>query len=418
MLKFRLWKTAKLLPCLTTLAVMFPFAFGQAPLTTAQIAKTVSPSVVVIQGKTESGEALGSGFIVSKDGKIVTNLHVIRDLTTVNVQMTNGDVFDTVSVLATDERRDLAVVQVAGFDLPALELGDSGTLAVGEPVVAVGSPRGLEGSVTAGILSAVRDGGEGFKVLQTDAAVNPGNSGGPLVDGKARAIGVVSFKLRSAEGLNFAVPINYVRGLLNALHEPMTLGKMRENLSGEEGTTNPSTKGPSLKETLDWLKEKLPLGIVRDAVLFPDRDTLYTTTQNKVWSLGSCNAVFGSEMTTTLVSPSTIDNHPLKTTDRNTVPLGILKASVYRCENPKGCPGWFVNPDGGEVLVGGDRYYYIVGLSSTSKEILSEGFIEALPTYSENVNHFDLAFNDESLAQRVAAAFGHAADLCKGKQPF
>jgi S1-C subfamily serine protease len=103
----------------------------------------------------------------------------------------------------------------------------------------VGSPRGLEGTVTAGILSSVRDSGEGFKVLQTDAAVNPGNSGGPLVNNRGQAIGVVSFKLRSAEGLNFAIPINYVRGLLNNLHDPISLEQMRLS---PVGTSGPSTK--------------------------------------------------------------------------------------------------------------------------------------------------------------------------------
>src|ERR1700687_2837624 len=92
-----------------------PIAVGQISLSTAQIAKRVSPSVVVIQGKTDSGDVLGSGFIVSKDGKIVTNLHVIRDMKTASVQMANGEIFDAVSVLATDERRDLAIVKVAGF---------------------------------------------------------------------------------------------------------------------------------------------------------------------------------------------------------------------------------------------------------------------------------------------------------------
>lgn len=216
----------------TVLFLILPIALGQVSLTTAQIAKRVSPSVVVIQGKTDSGDVLGSGFIVSKDGKIATNLHVIRDMRTASVQLANGDIFDSVSVLATDERRDLAVLKIAGSDLPVLELGDSDALAVGESLVIVGSPRGLEGTVTAGILSSVRDSGDGFTVLQTDAAVNPGNSGGPLANNKGQAIGVVSFKLRSAEGLTFAVPINYVRGLLGDLHDPLTFEQMRRSLGG------------------------------------------------------------------------------------------------------------------------------------------------------------------------------------------
>ena len=91
---------------------MLSTAFGQISLTTAQIAKRVSPSVVVVQGKTDSGDVLGSGFIVSKDGKIVTNLHVIRDMKTASVQLANGEVFDSASVLAVDELRDLAIIRI------------------------------------------------------------------------------------------------------------------------------------------------------------------------------------------------------------------------------------------------------------------------------------------------------------------
>src|ERR1039457_1396862 len=240
--------------------LVLPFtAFSQTALTTAQIARKVSPSVVVIEGKTDSGDVLGSGFVISKDGKIVTNLHVIREMKAATVELANSKVFDSFSILATDERRDLAIIKIAGFGLPVLDLGDSDALVVGEPVVVVGSPKGLEGTVTAGILSSVRDSGDGFKVLQTDAAVNPGNSGGPLVNSKGQAIGVVSFKLRSTEGLNFAIPINYIRGLLNNLHEPMTLDQMRQILIGTKSEVQPND-GPSLKETLEWLREKIPLG--------------------------------------------------------------------------------------------------------------------------------------------------------------
>src|SRR2546421_526031 len=132
MIQHRLGVLQLILPA--TLFIL-PAAFGQTALTTAQIAKRVSPSVVVIQGKTDSGDILGSGFIISKDGKIVTNLHVIRDMKKASVQTASGEIFDSVSVLATDERRDLAIVKVAGFDLPTLELGSSDLLTTGSPTV-------------------------------------------------------------------------------------------------------------------------------------------------------------------------------------------------------------------------------------------------------------------------------------------
>lgn len=234
-----------------------PIAFGQNTLTTAQIAKRVSPSVMVIEGKTESGDVLGSGFIVSKDGKIVTNLHVIKDMKSATVQTATGQIFDSVFVLATDERHDLAIIRIAGLTPSILDLGNSDALTVGEPVVIVGSPRGLEGTVTAGILSSVRDIGDGDRVLQTDAAVNPGNSGGPLVNNKGQAIGVVSFILRSSQGLNFAIPISCVRQLLNSLHESISLEQMRKNIKTEP--PRDQDVHVTLKETLDWLKQKIPL---------------------------------------------------------------------------------------------------------------------------------------------------------------
>lgn len=196
---------------------------------TASIAKKVASAVVLIKGEGPNGTSLGSGFVVSADGKIATNLHVIKDLQRAGVQLQTGEVFDNLSVLAFDERKDLAVVQIAGFELPTLELGNSNEIEQGQAVAAFGSPRGLEGTVTSGVVSSIRDdpGGRGLKLIQTDAAVNPGNSGGPLVNAKGQVIGIVSAKLRGSENLNFAVPINYLRGMLNALQKPMTLAEMR-----------------------------------------------------------------------------------------------------------------------------------------------------------------------------------------------
>jgi Trypsin-like peptidase domain len=100
------------------------------------------------------------------------------------VQLASGEKFDSFSVLAFDARKDIAIIKIPGFDLPSVTLGNSNTVQVGEPVLVIGSPLGLQGSVTTGVLSSVRDdpAGAGFKVLQTDAAANPGNSGGPLVN--------------------------------------------------------------------------------------------------------------------------------------------------------------------------------------------------------------------------------------------
>ncbi len=381
-------------------------------LTTAEVAKRVSPSVVVIHGKTDSGDVLGSGFVISMDGKIVTNFHVIKDLNTAAVQLTNGDLFDSVSVLATDERRDIAILKIAGFNLPALELGDSDSLMVGEPLVIVGSPKGLDGTVTAGILSSVRDSGEGFRVLQTDAAVNPGNSGGPLVNAKGQAIGIVSFKLRSAESLNFAIPINYLRGILNNLHEPMTLSQMRKQLVGM-ASTNSQSDGPTLKETLDWLNEKIPLAADHYV------QTLSMFFGPKIWPGGSktkevilktiplrfdtCTVVY--EMTETWVWEKFPD-HPQVTATRFTVPLGAIVGGEISKGDISG-----VTPK---------KLTWTIILVTVPKVVLEENRKDLTKsTKSEHTGTAFIMFYDESLAERVKNAFMHAAGECrKQKDPF
>jgi len=190
----------------------------QAALTPAQIAQRVGPAVVTIRTSSAAEASSGSGFIVHSSGTIVTNLHVIQGATAVAVRLSNGDIYDQVRVRAYDARKDLAVIQIPGFGLPVVEFGDSDVVQSGQPVVLIGNPLGmLEGSVSTGVVSGVRVLEEaGFRVIQTDAAANPGNSGGPLIDAAGKVIGVLSFKLRGTESLNFVIPANYVRGLVSA----------------------------------------------------------------------------------------------------------------------------------------------------------------------------------------------------------
>jgi S1-C subfamily serine protease len=215
--------------------ILTVMSFGQNRAVSTDIVAAASRSVVLLKGVTDSGAVLGSGFILSPDGKIATNLHVIRGMKSGGVQLASGEVYDSLLVLAFDDRRDLAIVKIAGFDLPVLELGNSNDVQPGEPVIAIGSPNGLQGTVTAGVVSAIRDDPSlgGYKVIQTDVAANPGNSGGPLLNSKGQAIGVVTSKVRSSEGLNFAVPINYVRGLMESPAKLMTLAELRVALSAE-----------------------------------------------------------------------------------------------------------------------------------------------------------------------------------------
>jgi hypothetical protein len=199
---------------------------------TADIARHVTPAVVLIKTAGPSGEKAGSGFIVDQSGTIVTNLHVIEGAASIAVKLANGDIYDQVKIRAFDVRRDLAVMQIPGFGLPVVEVGNSDLVEPGQPVLLIGNPLGvLEGSVSAGIVSGVRSlEGNGLRIIQTDAAANPGSSGGPLLNATGKAVGVLSFKLSGGESLNFVIPINYVKGLLSAT-ESFGLDELAKRLS-------------------------------------------------------------------------------------------------------------------------------------------------------------------------------------------
>jgi len=174
-------------------------------------------SIVLIIVSDSSGREIktGSGFIVSSDGQIVTNYHVISGGHSAKAKLGSGAFFEVEGALAVSRDDDLAILKVAGTQLPALPLGDSDALTLGEHVVSIGSPLGLSGSVSDGIVSGLRE-EAGARIIQTTAPASPGNSGGPLLNMSGQAIGVIAFKLRGGENLNFAVPIKAVRRLLDA----------------------------------------------------------------------------------------------------------------------------------------------------------------------------------------------------------
>lgn len=205
-----------------------------------QAAKKVSPAVVGITTKVYNrdmfnrkvlvGEGVGSGVIFDKAGYIVTNNHVVGTAKTVIVSLADGQSTEG-TVVGRDAKTDLAVVKINMDNLPVAEFGDSDSLQVGEPAIAIGNPLGLEfqGTVTVGVISSLNRtiGAEGqsMKLIQTDAAINPGNSGGALVDADGKVIGINSAKIsqEGVEGLGFAIPINAARPILQDL---ITNGKV------------------------------------------------------------------------------------------------------------------------------------------------------------------------------------------------
>jgi serine protease Do len=186
---------------------------------------------------TQEVEGVGTGVIVSEDGLILTNQHVVStNPTSVKVTLMDGDEYDA-QILYSDANMDLAVIKIDATGLPTVELGDSDAISVGEVAIAIGNPLGLEyeRSVTAGIVSALdrsialTQTQIAENLIQTDAAINHGNSGGPLLDDNGKVIGINTYKLSDGEGMGFAIPINVAKPIINQVKET---GEFKQALIG------------------------------------------------------------------------------------------------------------------------------------------------------------------------------------------
>ncbi len=210
-------------------------------------------------------QGVGSGFIISTDGQIVTNHHVIDGADTVEVRLSDGRTFEA-QVVGSDPMTDVALLQIeAGTDLPTVEFGDSDALRVGEAVIAMGSPFGLGGTVTSGIVSALsRDINSGpfDEFIQTDAAINRGNSGGPLFNEDGEVIGVntaIFSPAGGSVGIGFAVPSDLVRDVVADL--------------ADDGIIERGWLGVQIKRMSDEVAQALGFDAPRGAVVervFPD----------------------------------------------------------------------------------------------------------------------------------------------------
>jgi S1-C subfamily serine protease len=218
-----------------------PQTFDSEEQTNIEVYKKGTPSVVNITSTAVAfdffygpmpQEGQGSGFIIDKDGHILTNYHVIANAREVEVTLYNKKKYRA-TVIGRDRSHDLAVIQIKAPGLVPATLGDSKPLVVGQKVYAIGNPFGLSGTMTRGIISSLRpirtpDGAEIDEAIQTDAAINPGNSGGPLLNSRAEVVGINTLIAtggsNQSAGIGFAIPINSAKAAINDL---VTLGRVR-----------------------------------------------------------------------------------------------------------------------------------------------------------------------------------------------
>ena len=236
---------------------------GGSAMNTKTIAALVTPSVVSISVVTSSGSATGSGSIYKTSASssyIITNNHVVEGAATsgtIKVELTNGEQYPA-KIVGRDPGYDIAVLQIQMGNLPAITLGDSTKVSVGDPVLAIGSPLGLASTVTSGIISALNrpvstgtvDAQSYVNAIQTDAAINPGNSGGALVDSQGRIIGVNSAiatlssgAASGSIGLGFSIPINEAKRVID---EIIATGKSTRPVLGVFFDTNYTAGGAKI----------------------------------------------------------------------------------------------------------------------------------------------------------------------------
>jgi hypothetical protein len=257
---------------------------NQSSADMSQLVKASIDAVVLIVVSDANGKPIleGSGFLVSADGRIVTNHHVIACASSATVKLNNGAFFPVEGIISDDPGHDLALIKVSGKNLPFLNLGDSDSLAAGQHVLAIGSPLGLENSVSDGIVSGFRKDADGKNWIQTTAPASHGNSGGPLLVMDGKVAGVLTWKAGEGENLNFAAPSKLIVPLMaNSSVQPL----------GAIPKSNP-TPSPGLNKETVWTS----LLSGRDYKLRIDGDYLYTEWVNLPTQLQTTTAFMRSEL--------------------------------------------------------------------------------------------------------------------------
>jgi len=235
----------------------------QTQTTTAagEIYRNASPAVVLIETYNEKGEvsAAGSGFIISADGKILTNYHVVAHTKQATVRLANNDAYDSVDVLDIDKRKDIALIKIKAVSLPFLSLGQSSPVDVGDAVFSLSTPLGiLQNTLSNGIVSGIRS-GDGYRYFQITAPISHGSSGGPIFNSKGEVVGIAAATISEGQNLNFAIPIDYAKGMIASPSAPRSLSAIYEPEPPSPDQRQPAdlqkTKASADEKTQEYLKQ-------------------------------------------------------------------------------------------------------------------------------------------------------------------
>lgn len=277
-----------------SIAVGNPIAcLSQAvPPSPGEIYKKAAPGVVLIEAYGLNGKVFktGSGFLVGADGRLLTNYHVIAHSKQATVRLANGDAYDTVQVLSVDRRKDIALLKIQAVELPHLPLGRSSGVEVGQSIYLISTPLGfLQNTLSQGIVSGIRE-FDGYRAFQVTAPLSRGSSGGPVFNAAGEVIGIAVFLFEGGQNLNFAIPIDYARGMLSA-NTPTSLESVYEPEPTPEKVP-PDVNVPTKPEASDTPRVK--------AAAIPEEmkkhSGIYLEKHLRVWTPEQAEPVLGAPL--------------------------------------------------------------------------------------------------------------------------
>jgi hypothetical protein len=264
---------------LLMLSSLLPAQITQTPTqekAAGDIYKAAGPSVVLIETYGDDGKVAGSGtgFLVSADGRILTNFHVIAHTKRATVRLVNDDAYDSVNVLDVDKRKDIALLKIKAINLPYLKLGRSNSAQIGDKVYTLGNPLGVfQNTLSEGLLSGIRQ-MDGYKMFQLSAPISHGSSGSPVFSAQGEVIGIVEALISEGQNLNFAIPIDYATGMLDsrelqplsAFYEPEEPKQMLE-AAPKEQASSVSPSASIKQDAFTYIGTKIGIWTKKDAEL-------------------------------------------------------------------------------------------------------------------------------------------------------